>query len=175
MELFVVDLVEPTVQVEVLIGTNSFSLVNSLVQNVFNKKRISCCISLKSKNFSSYLMAILQIYFSNFYYFLFQSFEKLFTVPDCNNCGGIIQPDIVFFGGSIPKERHAYVERIVDDCDSLLVLGTSLSVFSSYRILLRAHERNMSIAIVNIGSTRGEQFASIKINGRCGEILPLVC
>ncbi|CAH1393111.1 unnamed protein product [Nezara viridula] len=104
-----------------------------------------------------------------------ENLEKHFTVPDCYNCGGIIQPDIVFFGGTIPKERHAYVEKIVDNSDSLLVLGTSLSVFSSYRILLRAHERKKSIAIVNIGSTRGEQFASLKISGRCGEILPLVC
>ena len=98
-----------------------------------------------------------------------------FIVPGCFNCGGIFQPDIVFFGGNVPKERHSLIEKNVDCCNSLLVLGTSLAAFSSYRILLRAHERKKPIAIVNIGETRGDHLAFLKINARCGEILPLVC
>lgn len=98
-----------------------------------------------------------------------------FTIPDCNHCGGLLQPDIVFFGGSVPTVKVDYVNKCATNCDSLLVLGSTLTVFSSYRIILKASEHHKPIAIVNIGSTRGDAIASLKLNVRCGEILPNVC
>lgn len=95
-----------------------------------------------------------------------------FVVPSCTNCGGILKPDIVFFGDNVPRERVERVKEEVESADSLLVLGSSLSVFSGYRIVLQAVEAKKHIAIVNIGDTRGDQYAEIKIAARCGEILP---
>lgn len=98
-----------------------------------------------------------------------------FIIPNCSQCNGILQPDIVFFGGNVPREKVDSVNNYAQDCDSLLILGSSLTVFSSYRVVLKAAECNKPIAIVNIGNTRGDSHSSLKINARCGEILPLVC
>lgn len=98
-----------------------------------------------------------------------------FIVPECQKCSGILQPDIVFFGGNVPRGKVERVNDFVQECDSVLVLGSTLTVFSSYRIILKAVECFKPIAIVNIGKTRGDSQASLKINARCGEILPSVC
>ncbi|XP_014245062.1 NAD-dependent protein deacylase Sirt4-like [Cimex lectularius] len=97
-----------------------------------------------------------------------------FAVPDCPDCGDLLKPDIVFFGENIPKERLSEVSKLIHKCDSLLVLGSTLTVNSSYRIVHACHEMKKPIAIVNIGPTRGDNFALIKIDTRCGAILPLV-
>jgi NAD-dependent deacetylase sirtuin 4 len=97
-----------------------------------------------------------------------------FIIPPCPHCGGILKPDIVFFGDNVPKAR---VEKIYDglsNCDSLLVLGSSLQVFSSYRFILRAKEQGIPIGIVTLGPTRGDHLASFKLTSRVGEILSLV-
>uniref|UniRef100_A0A6P7FDD2 NAD-dependent protein deacylase Sirt4 n=1 Tax=Diabrotica virgifera virgifera TaxID=50390 RepID=A0A6P7FDD2_DIAVI len=99
------------------------------------------------------------------------TFKQLF----CVNCKGILKPDIVFFGDNVPLERVTAVKEAVTNSDSLLVLGTSLTVFSSYRIVLQAVEEKKKIALVNIGQTRGDHLVNLKISGRCGEILPIVC
>lgn len=98
-----------------------------------------------------------------------------FVVPSCDNCGGVLKPDIVFFGDNVPRQRVDRVKQEVESADSLLVLGSSLSVFSGYRIILQAVEAKKPISIVNIGPTRGDQYAQVKIAGRCGEILPKIC
>ncbi|XP_057332492.1 NAD-dependent protein deacylase Sirt4-like isoform X2 [Microplitis mediator] len=93
-----------------------------------------------------------------------------FILPPCNNCGGILKPDIVFFGDNVPRHTVEKVQSAVDKADALLVLGTSLTTFSGYRIILQAEEAKKSIAIVNIGDTRADKYATIKLNTRCGEV-----
>ncbi|CAG7834737.1 unnamed protein product [Allacma fusca] len=97
-----------------------------------------------------------------------------FVIPPCPHCGGILKPDIVFFGDNVPKSRVEKIYESLSTCDSLLVLGSSLQVFSSYRFILRAKEQGIPIAIVTLGPTRGDTLASIKLTSRVGEILSLV-
>lgn len=87
----------------------------------------------------------------------------------------MLKPDIVFFGDTIPRGRAVSVTNNVDESDALLVLGSSLTVFSSYRIALQASELQIPIAIVNIGKTRGDHLADIKISTKCGDILSQAC
>ncbi|XP_034934634.1 NAD-dependent protein deacylase Sirt4 [Chelonus insularis] len=95
---------------------------------------------------------------------------KDFVLPSCSNCGGILKPDIVFFGDNVPKSVVGRVECAVDDANALLVLGTSLTTFSGFRIILQAVESKKPIAIVNIGDTRADKYANVKLESRCGEV-----
>jgi len=95
-----------------------------------------------------------------------------FRVPDCDRCGGVLKPAVVFFGESVPKEKVTYSMQRVDEADALLVAGSSLTVWSGFRFVKRAAERAVPIAIVNIGPTRGDDLAEIKMEGRVGEVLP---
>ncbi len=97
-----------------------------------------------------------------------------FNVPECESCGGVLKPAVVFFGESVPKEKVTYSMERVDEADVLLVAGSSLTVWSGFRFVKRASERGIPIAIVNIGPTRGDELAAIKVEGRVGEVLPEV-
>ncbi|XP_015112749.1 NAD-dependent protein deacylase Sirt4 [Diachasma alloeum] len=97
-----------------------------------------------------------------------------FILPPCQNCGGVLKPDIVFFGDNVPRVVVETVQTSVDNADALLVLGTSLTTFSGYRIILQAVEANKPIAIVNIGETRADSYANVKIESRCGEVFSKV-
>ena len=94
-----------------------------------------------------------------------------FNFPSCENCGGILKPDIIFFGDNVPRQIVESVKYNVKHSDSLLVLGSTLTTFSGYRIVLQAKNAGLPIAILNIGKTRADNFADIKINGRCGDVL----
>ncbi|KAL0129043.1 hypothetical protein PUN28_004029 [Cardiocondyla obscurior] len=94
-----------------------------------------------------------------------------FNVPACNNCGGILKPDIVFFGDNVPHDKVQNVKANVENLDALLILGTTLSTFSAYRIVLQAIDAAKAIAIVNIGETRADKEVDLKIKGRCGDVL----
>jgi NAD+-dependent protein deacetylase sirtuin 4 len=98
-----------------------------------------------------------------------------FAVPDCQQCGGVLKPNIVFFGDNVPMARIDAIRQNISASDSLLVLGSSLSVFSGYRILLQAFDLFKTIAIINIGETRGDKHADLKISTRCGELLQRAC
>lgn len=80
----------------------------------------------------------------------------------------------MFFGDNVPKTRLQKVNNCVDECDSLLVMGSSLFVYSGYRIVLEAKSANKPVAVVNIGPTRADDCVDIKIEARFGEILPLI-
>ncbi|XP_035205068.1 NAD-dependent protein deacylase Sirt4-like [Stegodyphus dumicola] len=97
-----------------------------------------------------------------------------FNIPDCRNCGGILKPDVVFFGETVPKEKVFLVYDKVSESDAVLVLGSSLEVYSGYRFILAASEQKKCIGIVNIGPTRADHLASFKLNVRCGDILPKI-
>jgi NAD-dependent SIR2 family protein deacetylase len=94
-----------------------------------------------------------------------------FAVPECENCGGVLKPAVVFFGESVPPEKVSYAMRRVDEADALLVIGSSLTVWSGFRFAKRAHERGIPIAIVNIGPTRADSLATLKVEANCGEVL----
>jgi NAD-dependent deacetylase sirtuin 4 len=94
-----------------------------------------------------------------------------FEVPACLRCGGVLKPRVVFFGENVPRLLVEEAFASLDQSDALLVAGTSLAVFSGYRFLRRAAERRIPIAIVNRGPVRGEELASVKIEGSAGAVL----
>ncbi|XP_076624121.1 NAD-dependent protein deacylase Sirt4 [Colletes latitarsis] len=98
-----------------------------------------------------------------------------FVVPPCEECGGILKPDIIFFGDNVPRQIVESVKYNVKYSDSLLVLGSTLTTYSGYRIALQANEIGIPIAILNIGETRADSLANIKMEGRCGDVLTRIC
>ncbi len=97
-----------------------------------------------------------------------------FRYVDCSVCGGMLKPDIVYFGESVPKEIVQQAFSLVEESDALLVAGSSLTVFSGYRFVRHATARGMPVAIVNRGPTRGDDLATIKVEGGCSELLTLL-
>ncbi|MGB5255973.1 MAG: NAD-dependent protein deacetylase [Woeseiaceae bacterium] len=94
-----------------------------------------------------------------------------FRVPGCPECDGIVKPDVVMFGENVPKERVGEALSAVDRADALLVIGSSLMLFSGYRFARRAAEQNKPIAIINQGHTRADDLATLKVEGDCGDVL----
>ena len=92
-------------------------------------------------------------------------------VPDCAVCGGILKPDVVFFGASVPRSVVAQAYQWVEQADGVLVVGSSLMVFSSYRFVRRAAERGIPIAAINRGRTRADELLSAKLEQDCGAAL----
>lgn len=97
-----------------------------------------------------------------------------FRYLDCPSCGGMLKPDIVYFGESVAKAVVDRAYSLVDDADALLVAGSSLTVFSGYRFVRHAAARGTPIAIVNRGPTRGDHLATVKVDGGCSELLTLL-
>ncbi len=92
-------------------------------------------------------------------------------VPECQQCGGILKPDVVFFGDSVPKDRVAQAFTQLDQADSVLVIGSSLMVYSSFRFVRRAAELGLPIAALNRGKTRADELLTLKVDADCGETL----
>ena len=88
-------------------------------------------------------------------------------VPACPQCDGVLMPDVVFFGGTIPRERSEAVSRAITDCDAVLVVGSSLKVFSGFRICRDAHRLGKPVASLNIGLTRADELLSLKWEVDC--------
>ena len=97
-----------------------------------------------------------------------------FRYLDCPRCGGILKPDIVYFGDSVPKDRVQHAYALVDEADALLVAGSSLTVYSGYRFVRHAAAAGKAVAIINRGITRGDDLATVKIDSGCSEILALL-
>jgi NAD-dependent SIR2 family protein deacetylase len=93
-------------------------------------------------------------------------------VPDCSLCGGLLKPDVVFYGDSVPKPRVEQAFRALNDADAVLVVGSSLMVYSSFRFCRRAAEREMPMAAVNLGRTRADQWFVCKLEADCATVLP---
>jgi NAD-dependent SIR2 family protein deacetylase len=100
-----------------------------------------------------------------------QALACSFRVAPCERCGGVLKPAVGFFGESVPPQKVAVAMERLDEADALLVAGSSLTVWSGFRFVKRAAARGIPIAIVNIGPTRGDDLASVKVDGECGEIL----
>lgn len=87
-----------------------------------------------------------------------------FAVPACEVCGGVLKPDVVFFGESVPRPRVAECFALVDDADAVLVAGSSLAVMSGLRFVRHAARQGKPVAIVNRGVTRGDDVASLRLH-----------
>ncbi len=94
-----------------------------------------------------------------------------FRVADCLACGGVLKPHVVFFGENVPKPRVDAAFALVDAARALLVVGSSLTVYSGYRFVRRAAELGKPVAIVNLGPTRGDPLATLRIDAPAGEVL----
>lgn len=94
-----------------------------------------------------------------------------FRIPDCTVCGGMLKPDVVFFGEFIPAEKFREAEQLVQTSDALLIAGSSLVVNSGIRLLERARRRRLPIVIVNRGETRADTRASVKVDAGTSEVL----
>ena len=97
-----------------------------------------------------------------------------FRYLDCACCGGMLKPDIVYFGESVPKDVVQQAFLLVEDADALLVAGSSLTVFSGYRFVRHAAALGIPVAIVNRGPTRGDELATVKVQAGCSELLTLL-
>lgn len=94
-----------------------------------------------------------------------------FVVPGCVRCGGVLKPAVVFFGETVPPQKVAHAMDRVDESDAMLVVGSSLTVWSGFRFVKRAAERGVPVAIVNIGPTRADDLATLKVEAKCGDVL----
>lgn len=94
-----------------------------------------------------------------------------FVVADCETCGGLLKPDVVFFGESVPKPLVAEAFALVDAADVLLVAGSSLTVMSGLRFVRYAHKHGKDVIIINRGPTRGDALATLRLEAGVGETL----
>ena len=97
-----------------------------------------------------------------------------FRYVDCASCGGMLKPNIVYFGESVTKDIVHRAFSLVEAAGALLVAGSSLTVFSGYRFVRHAAALGIPIAIVNRGTTRGDDLAAVKVDGGCSELLTLL-
>ena len=94
-----------------------------------------------------------------------------FQVPACAACSRILKPHVVFFGDAVPRDVVELAYQWVDQADAVLVLGTSLMVYSSFRFVRRAHERGIPLLCVNRGRTRADEWLQVKVDAECGTVL----
>jgi NAD-dependent SIR2 family protein deacetylase len=94
-----------------------------------------------------------------------------FTVVDCLACGGLLKPDVVFFGENVPKPRVEECFALVSSAAALVVLGSSLTVMSGLRYVRHASSLGIPVLIVNQGTTRGDDLATARLDAPLGSTL----
>ena len=94
-----------------------------------------------------------------------------FVLADCLACGGRLKPDVVFFGESVPKPRVQAAYDLVDSAEVLVVAGSSLTVMSGLRFVRHQWKKSLPTVIINRGPTRGDEFATLKLDAGCSETL----
>ena len=100
---------------------------------------------------------------------------SVFDVPTCQQCGGMLKPDVVFFGESVPRDRVDAVRQALAEADALLVVGSSLMVYSGYRFVEDAVAAGKPVAVLNQGKTRADGVLSLKVEAEVGAALQQVC
>ena len=95
-----------------------------------------------------------------------------FRVPPCVACGGVIMPDVVFFGGSVPKHTVQAAWDLYDAGEALLVVGSSLAVYSGFRFVVRANKECKDSALLTLGATRADSRVTLKVEAPLGEAMP---
>jgi NAD-dependent SIR2 family protein deacetylase len=93
------------------------------------------------------------------------------VVPSCSLCSGVLKPAVVFFGESVPKTRIEEAYQALAESEALLVVGSSLMVFSGFRFARRAAELGKPVVVINNGLTRADPLAALKVQGECGALL----
>ena len=98
-----------------------------------------------------------------------------FRLAGCTGCGGVLKPDVVFFGENVPRDRvdraFTLVDAVAAADGALLVAGSSLTVMSGLRFVRRAHQLGAPVVIVNRGATRGDDLAAVLVDHGCSETL----
>lgn len=97
-----------------------------------------------------------------------------FQVPSCARCAGTLKPDVVFFGEGVPRSRVRIALDSLDEADAMLVVGSSLMVYSGYRFCERAAATGKPIAALNLGRTRADHLLALKVDRPCAEALGLL-
>lgn len=97
-----------------------------------------------------------------------------FVPPQCAHCGGMLKPDVVFFGENVPRARYAQALDALHASDGVLAVGTSLMVYSGFRFVRMAHERGLPVALLNRGRTRADDLGGLKLDADCGAVLDAV-
>ena len=97
-----------------------------------------------------------------------------FQVPDCGRCGGFLKPDVVFFGGNLAPQIKEAALVAVDESSALVVVGSSMQVFSGYRLCRRAAERGIPILLINPGQGRADEIATHRMIYPAEIALPIV-
>jgi len=95
-----------------------------------------------------------------------------FRVPACLRCSGVLKPDVVFFGENVPRTRVEQALSLLEEAEVLLVVGSSLAVYSGYRFAVQAHEESKPVAIINLGPCRADALAAVRIETALSEALP---
>ncbi|MBC6459010.1 NAD-dependent protein deacetylase [Actinomadura sp. HBU206391] len=96
---------------------------------------------------------------------------EAFTIVDCQSCGGLLKPDVIFFGENVPRPRVEECYALTERAGTLLVLGSSLTVMSGYRFVRHAAQHGIPVAIVNQGPTRGDEHARFTLDAPLGSTL----
>jgi NAD-dependent SIR2 family protein deacetylase len=96
---------------------------------------------------------------------------EAFDVPDCDACGGMLKPDVVFFGEGVPGHRVRRAMGALESCDAMLVVGSSLMVYSGYRFVKAMADAGKPIAAINLGRTRADDLLAFKVADRCSDAL----
>lgn len=97
-----------------------------------------------------------------------------FDVPHCRSCGGVLKPNVVFFGENVAREVVDKAWSILYGAEALLVLGSSLTVFSGYRFVRAAAKEGIPVGIINLGETRGDGEANVRLRAEVGDALKRV-
>jgi NAD-dependent deacetylase sirtuin 4 len=95
-----------------------------------------------------------------------------FRVAPCLDCGGVLKPEVVFFGGTVAEATLDAASALFDEAQALLVIGSSLAVYSGFRFVRRADERGIPVAVINLGPTRADDQTRVRISARAGDVLP---
>ena len=96
---------------------------------------------------------------------------KRFVIPSCDQCDGILKPNVVFFGDTVCKRHVEMINDKINESDAFLVIGTSVETYSAFRHVQLAKNKGIPIGIINIGATRADHLADFKISSRCGYVL----
>jgi NAD-dependent SIR2 family protein deacetylase len=94
-----------------------------------------------------------------------------FDVPACPHCGGVLKPDVVFYGEGVPRERVQAVHAMLQRAGGLLVVGSSLMVYSGLRFVHEAVAQGKPVAAINQGRMRAEDLLTLKVGQDCGQLL----
>ncbi len=94
-----------------------------------------------------------------------------FVIPSCERCGGVLKPDVVFFGENVPRDRVDAACRHLDEADAMLIVGSSLMVYSGFRFVQRAADLGKPVAAINLGRTRADGLLALKAEQPCESAL----